>query len=70
MWSDPSSLSSVPLMIGGTEHEGIVALLEFLKDQTRLDKLNKDFATEGPALLLGIDLHPFIIAKEIFTYLS
>ena len=44
-----------------------MALLEFLKDQTRLDKLNTDFATEGPALLLGIDLHPFIIVKDIFN---
>jgi carboxylesterase type B len=50
-----SEFSLVPLMIGGTQHEGIMALVDFLQDETRLAKFNENFATEGPALLLGVD---------------
>lgn len=42
-------------MIGGNKDEGILLLLEFLKDRSKLSKLNEEFATEGPALLLGVD---------------
>jgi len=55
VWNNPSPSSVVPLMIGGNKDEGILLLLEFLKDQSKLSKLNEEFATEGPALLLGVD---------------
>ena len=42
-------------MIGGNKDEGILLLLEFLRDESKLSKLNEEFATEGPALLLGVD---------------
>ena len=55
VWDDLSPSSMVPLMIGGNKDEGILLLLEFLADRSKLTKLNDEFATEGPALLLGVD---------------
>merc|ERR1712013_479758 len=55
VWDDPFPSSIVPLMIGGNKDEGILLLLEFLADRSKLTKLNDEFATEGPALLLGVD---------------
>jgi len=55
LWDDISSFSPVPLIIGGNKDEGILMLLEFLQDETKLTELNDNFATLGPALLLGVD---------------
>ena len=57
VWSEqkPTMVFRVPLMIGANQHEGIPMLLEFLQDESKLAKLNKNFDVEGPALLLGVD---------------
>ena len=45
----------IPLMIGGNKDEGVLFQLQFLKDGTLYQQLNDNFATELPALLLGVD---------------
>eukprot|EP00092_Neocalanus_flemingeri_P012684 GFUD01013668.1.p1 GENE.GFUD01013668.1~~GFUD01013668.1.p1 ORF type:complete len:641 (+),score=136.04 GFUD01013668.1:337-2259(+) len=54
VWDDPS-FSPVPLMIGGNKDDGILMLLEFLKDEKLYSRVNENFSTELPAILLGVD---------------
>jgi len=54
VWNDPT-FSPVPLMIGGNKDEGVLMLLEFLKDEKLYARVNENFSTELPALLLGVD---------------
>ena len=42
-------------MIGGNKDEGVLMLLEFLKDEKLYARVNENFSTELPALLLGVD---------------
>ena len=63
VWED--NLPSVPLIIGGNQHEGIAQLLEFIKDETKLAKLNENFDTEGPALLLGVDPEVLLLLSSL-----
>ena len=52
VWKNPLN-PKIPLMIGGNKDDGILFLLQFLKDGELYDRVNKNSATELPALLLG-----------------
>merc|ERR1711936_1056154 len=54
VWDDPI-FSPVPLMIGGNKDDGIYLILEFLKNEKLHSRVNENFSTELPALLLGVD---------------
>ena len=47
--------SKIPLMIGGNKDEGVLFLIQFLKDEKLYSRVNEEFSTQLPALLLGVD---------------
>jgi len=55
VWED-DTIPTVPLMIGGNKEDGILLLLEFLKDEKMYARINENFSTELPAIVLGVDL--------------
>ena len=52
---EKESLPTVPLMIGGNKDDGVLLMLEFLKDETLYARVNENFSTELPAIVLGVD---------------
>jgi len=52
---EQDSFSTVPLMIGGNKDDGVLMLLEFLKDEKLYSRVNENFSTELPAIVLGVD---------------
>ena len=52
---DKMESSKIPIMIGGNKDEGVLFLIQFLKDEKLYTKVNEEFATQLPALLLGVD---------------
>jgi len=52
---EKESMPTVPLMIGGNKDDGVLLLLEFLKDETLYARVNENFSTELPAIVLGVD---------------
>ena len=52
VWTSPLS-PEVPLMIGGNKDDGVLFLLQFLKDEKLFARVNDNLSTELPALLLG-----------------
>jgi len=45
----------IPLMIGGNKDEGVLFIVQFLKNGDLYKRVNENFSTELPALLLGVD---------------
>ena len=52
---EKEAMPTVPLMIGGNKDDGVLLLLEFLKDETLYARVNENFSTELPAIVLGVD---------------
>ena len=50
-----ADIPDIPLMIGGNKDEGVLFMLEFLKNEALYDRVNDNFSTLLPALLLGVD---------------
>ena len=54
VWKNPLN-PEIPVMLGGTKDDGVLLLLQFLKDEELYSRVNENYVSELPALLLGVD---------------
>ena len=52
VWKNPLN-PEIPVMLGGNKDDGVLLLMQFLKDEELYSRVNENYVSELPVLLLG-----------------